>query len=94
MTDAAEPAETPDPYGVHPRRDEAHLTELHRYRTRRRTRDGEVGRLAVATLRAVRRGRGGAPSQQTTMRADPRGHAQLPTARFGDVLFSPQSEAL
>ena len=50
MTDAAEPAETPDPYGAYPRRDEAHLTELHRYGTRRRTRDGEVGRLTGQPL--------------------------------------------
>jgi hypothetical protein len=45
VTDAAEPAETPDPYDAYPRRDEAHLTGLHRERTRRRTRNGDVGRL-------------------------------------------------
>lgn len=38
----AEPAETPDMYGAYPRLGEAHLTELHRYGTRRTTRAGEV----------------------------------------------------
>jgi hypothetical protein len=35
MTDAAEPADTPDPYGAYPRLSEAHLTELPSQRTRR-----------------------------------------------------------
>ena len=35
MTEAAEPADTPDPYGAYPRLGQAHLTELHSQGTRR-----------------------------------------------------------